>query len=76
MTYRRGLQGVQSVMGFLLRIPLQAPQKITVQGVIEGADHQQDRSLLPWIARIPDHHKGLQGVQIVVISLNYDQLEL
>ena len=76
MTYRRGLQGVQSVMGFLLRIPLQAPQKITVQWVIEGADHQQDRSLLPWIASIPNYHEGLQGVQIVAVSLNYDQLEL
>ena len=59
-----------------MRNPLQAPQRITVQWVIEGADHQQDRSLLPWIASIPNYHEGLQGVQIVAVSLNYDQLEL
>ena len=60
----------------LVEDPFTGPQKITVQWVIRGADHQQDRSLLPWIARIPNHHEGLQGVQIVAVSLNYDQLEL
>ena len=76
MKYRRGLQGVRSVIGVLLRIPLQTPKKITVQWIIEGADLQQDRSLLLGIARILDHHEGLQGVQIVAVNLNYDQLEL